>query len=275
MLSDTKIIALYCIVDDLLKGLHHYEDPQVRVSDAEVITTAFVSVLYFGGHWEHARGFMKLKGYVPRMVDKSRFCRRLHRLQDLLLTMFYQLGQHLKDLAGAADYQLDSFPLEACANVRIGRCRLLQGKQWHGRCAGQSRYFYGVKVQVLTLWGVPVELALVPGREKDTQALLKLPLQVAEHSSIFEDAGYTCYEMEDLALQAEGIHLMTDRKSNSRRKDEPWVRFIKKTMRKEIETIFSEIKSHALRSLHAVTQEGFLIKAALLVIAFAFDQVTN
>lgn len=275
MLSDTKIIALYSIVDDLLKGLHHYEDPQVRVSDAEVITTAFVSVLYFGGHWDNARRFMQLKGYVPRMVDKSRFCRRLHRLEDLLLSMFYQLGQHLKDLAGAADYQLDSFPLEVCANVRIGRSRIVQGEQWRGRCAGLSRYFYGVKVQVLTLWGVPVELVLVPGRENDTQALLKLPLQVGENSSIFQDAGYTWYEAEDLALEAEGIHLMTDRKANSRRKDEPWVRFVKKTMRKQVEATFSEIKSHALRSLHAVTQQGFLIKAALLVIAFAFDQVTN
>lgn len=275
MLSDTKIIALYCIVDDLLKGLHHYEDPQVRVSDAEVITTCFVSALYFGGHWDNARLFMQLKGYVPHMLDKSRFCRRLHRVADLLLSMFYQLGQHLKDMAGAADYRLDSFPLEVCANVRIGKCRILKGKQWHGKCAGLSRYFYGVKVQVLTLEGIPVELVLVPGSENDTQALLKLPLQVAEGSSIFDDAGYTWYEAEDLALEAEGIRLMTDRKANSSRKDDPWVRFIKKTMRKQIETTFSEIKSHALRWLHAVTQEGFLIKVALMVIAFAFDQVTD
>jgi hypothetical protein len=62
MLSDTKIIALYSIVDDMLKGLQHYEDAQVQVSDAEVITTAFVSVLYFGGHWDNARRFMQLKG---------------------------------------------------------------------------------------------------------------------------------------------------------------------------------------------------------------------
>jgi len=41
MLSDSKIIALYCIVDDILKSLHHKEDIRVRVSDAEVITTAF------------------------------------------------------------------------------------------------------------------------------------------------------------------------------------------------------------------------------------------
>jgi hypothetical protein len=274
MLSDTKVIALYCIVDDMLKGLRHREDPQVRVSDAEVITTAFVSVLYFGGHWDNARCFMQLKGYVPRMLEKSRFCRRLHRLQDLLFSMFYHLGQHLKDMAGAADYVLDSFPLEACANVRIGRCRLLKGKQWHGRCAGLSRYFYGVRVQVLTLEGVPVEVVLVPGRENDAQALLKLPLQVAPASCVYMDAGYTSYSAEDEALAAEGIRLMIDRRSNSRRKDEPHVRFLKKALRKKVETTFSELKAHTLSCLHAVTEEGFLLKAALLVIAFAFDKVS-
>jgi hypothetical protein len=93
MLLESKIIALYCIVDDMLKGFHHYEDKRRRVSDSEVITTAFVSALYFGGHLDNARNFMKLKGYVPQMLDKSRYCRRLHRLSDLLLSMFFELGQ--------------------------------------------------------------------------------------------------------------------------------------------------------------------------------------
>lgn len=274
MLSDIKIIALYSIVDDMLKGLRHWEDPQVRVTDAEVITTAFVSVLYFGGNLEVACRFMQLQGYVPRMLQKSRYCRRLHRIGDLLFTLFHQLGQHLKDMAGAADYQLDSFPLPACERVRIGRCRILQGKQWCGRCASMGRYFYGIKLQVLTLGGVPVELVVVPGRENDTQALLKLPLQVAPQSSIYMDAGYTCYPAEDVAYAAEGIRLMIDRRGNSRRKDEPWVRFLKKAMRKRVETVFSEIKAHLPHAVHATTQQGFLLKAALFVIAFAFDKVT-
>lgn len=275
MLSEGKIIALYCIVDDMLKGLRHYEDAKVQMADAEVITTAFVAALYFGGHLDNARRFMQLKGYVPRMLEKSRYNRRLLRLSELLLSMFYQLGQHLKDMAGAAAYQLDSFPVEACARVRMGRCRLLKGGQWCGRCASKGHYFYGVKVQVLTLWGVPVELVLVPGRENDTRALQKLPLQVAPLSWIFSDAGYTCYEAEDLALEAEGIHLMIDRRSNSRRKDEPHVRFLKKAMRKEVETVFSEITARMPRSIHAVTQQGFLLKVALFVIALAFEKLAD
>lgn len=273
MLSDTKITALYCIVDDMLKNLHHYEDSRVKVSDSEVITTALVSVLYFGGHWDNARSFMKMKGYSPNMLDKSRFCRRLHRVSDLLMSMFYQMGQHIKDMAGAADYVMDSFPVAACENIRIKRSKILKGKMWHGKQSSMARYFYGVRVQVLTYKGIPVEFCMVPGRENDSQALGKLPLQVAPESSIYMDAGYTDYKAEDLIFEAELIRLMVGRKSNSTRKDEPHVRYLKERMRKNVETCFSELKAKMLRHIHAVTQQGFLIKVALFVIAFAFSKV--
>ncbi len=37
---DTQIVAIYCICDDILKGLHHVEDKQRKMSDAEVLTTS-------------------------------------------------------------------------------------------------------------------------------------------------------------------------------------------------------------------------------------------
>jgi hypothetical protein len=275
MLSDHKIIALYSIVDDMLKGLHHREDKRVQVSDSEIITTAFVAVLYFGGHLDNARQFMQLKGYVPRMLHKSRFCRRLHRISELLLFLFFHMGQYLKDIAGASDYVLDSFPVAVCQNVRIQRSRILKGKRWHGRCASLAQFFYGVRVQVLTLKGVPVEFCLMPGRENDYGVLQRLPFQVAPESSIYMDAGYSHYQTEDIALDAEALHLMIGRRNNSKRPDPQYRRFLKETMRKKIETTFSELKAKMLRSIHAVTEKGFLLKVALFVIAFAFDKITG
>jgi hypothetical protein len=35
MLQESKIIALYCIVDDLLKGINHREPSSRRVGDRE------------------------------------------------------------------------------------------------------------------------------------------------------------------------------------------------------------------------------------------------
>lgn len=273
MLSDIKIIALYCIVDDLLKEMHHYEDRRVKVSDSEVITTSFVSVLYFGGHLDNGRHFMQMKGYVPNMLDKSQFCRRLHRLADFLLSLFYLLGKKIKDMAGAATYRLDSFPVAVCDNIRISRCRLLHGEAFRGKHVAMRRYFYGVRVQVLTLDGIPVEFCLVPGGEHDSQSWQKLPFDVAPESCIYMDAGYTDYQSEDDLLEAEGIMAKVQRRTNSKRKDEPHIRFLKEWMRKAIETDFSQLKAKMLRCIHAVTKQGFLLKVALFVIAFAFDKI--
>ncbi len=106
------------------------------------------------------------------------------------------------------------------------------------------RYFYGVKVQVLTTaQGIPVEFCFVPGSESDVQALKKLPLAVAAESRIYADAAYTDYKTEDLMKQEDGIELMTGRRSNAKRKDEPRIAFLKEQTRKGIEAIFSEIKA--------------------------------
>ena len=186
MLCADKIIALYCLVDDLLKGIGHKEDGRRRMSDSEVITTAIVSALYFGGHLDKSRQMLQMTGLVPSMLDKSRFCRRLHALNDLLWCLFFQVGQHLKDLAGASDYVVDSFAVAVCDNIRLSRCKMLKGKQGRGKQCSMRRYFYGVKVQVLTTSsGIAVEFCFVPGSESDVQALKKLPMSVAAESNIY------------------------------------------------------------------------------------------
>lgn len=276
MLNEDKIIRIYCIVDDILKAVGHLEDSRRKVSDSEIITTALVSALYFGGHLDNGRGFMKMTNLVPAMLDKSRFNRRLHQLSGLLFSMFYQIGHYLKSIAGASAYVIDSFPVAVCDNIRISRCKLLKGKQWRGKQSSMRRYFYGVKVQMLvTSCGIPVEFGFVPGCESDVQALKKLPLAVAAESKIYGDAAYTDYQAEDEMREVELIDLMIQRKRNSLRPDEPWIRFIKEQMRKGIETCFSEIKALFLRKIHAVTFKGFLLKLVMFILAFTLNKITN
>jgi hypothetical protein len=274
MLNEDKIIAIFCLVDDLLKGIGHKEDTRRKVSDSEVITTAIVSALYFGGHQDNARAFMKMTKLSPGMLDKSRFCRRLHNLESLICSLFFQMGQYLKDISGATAYIIDSFPVAVCDNIRIANCKLLKGKQWRGKQCSMRRYFYGVKVQVLTTeTGIPVEFGFVPGCESDVQALKKLPLSVAPESSIYADSAYTDYTIEEDARLGDEINLMVQRKSNSKRIDEPWIRFLKEYSRKRIETTFSEIKNLFLRKIHAVTFKGFLLKILMFIVAFTFNKL--
>lgn len=71
MLSGDKVIGIFCFVDDSLKETGHQEDSRRKVSDSEVITTAIVSALYFGGHHDNGRHMMKMTGMIPEMVDKA------------------------------------------------------------------------------------------------------------------------------------------------------------------------------------------------------------
>jgi hypothetical protein len=49
-----RTLAIYCFVDDLLKAMHHAEDRRAEFSDAEVMTTAVVAMLCFGGNFAGA-----------------------------------------------------------------------------------------------------------------------------------------------------------------------------------------------------------------------------
>jgi hypothetical protein len=73
---------------------------------------------------------MKMTKLVLEMLDKSRFNRRLHGLNELVFSMFWQIGHYLKSIAGAAEYVIDSFSVAVCDNIRISRCKLLNGEQW-------------------------------------------------------------------------------------------------------------------------------------------------
>jgi hypothetical protein len=95
---DTQIVAVFCLVDDILKASKHHEDEQCEMSDAEVMTTAIIAVLYFGGNYAQARRMLTSQGYVPRMLSKSRFSRRLHRIKPFFLTLFSVLAEYWKEL---------------------------------------------------------------------------------------------------------------------------------------------------------------------------------
>ena len=81
---DEKIITTSCLCDDLLQAMHHQEDPQGQMSEAEVRTTAFTAACFFRGHFARARWMLKPHASRPQRRSKSRVKRRLHRWQALL-----------------------------------------------------------------------------------------------------------------------------------------------------------------------------------------------
>jgi hypothetical protein len=62
------------------------------MSDAEVMTMGLVAALFFGGKQSLACAMLKEQKYIPSMVSKSQFCRRLQRLDYLFIALFRVLG---------------------------------------------------------------------------------------------------------------------------------------------------------------------------------------
>ena len=264
---DDQILAIYCLCDDVLSALDHDEDPQRQMSDAEVMTTAVVAALHFSGNWERARELFHQGSYIPRMLGKSRFNRRLHAIRELFLTVFQVLGELFKQLNTAAVYVIDSFPIAACDNIRIPRARLYQGEAYRGYIASTRRYFYGLRIHLLvTADGEPVEVFLAPGADADVRALSRFPFDLPTGSTVYADSAFTHYAVED-GMKEAGIWLQPIRKKNSKRPVPPYVAYLQSRGRKIVETTGSLIERLLPKSIHAVTAQGFELKVMLFVLA--------
>lgn len=268
-----RTLAIYCFVDDLLKAVRHREDARCEFSDAEVITTALVAMLFFGGNFERSRAFLRASGLMPRMLSRSRFSRRITRLRDIVGMIFHQLGLTLKELNLESRYSLDSFPVALCDNIRISRCRLARGAQFRGYLASKRRYFFGVRVQVIsTVEGVPVEFTILPGSRSDLAGLAELPLCLPANAEVAADAAYTFYEWEDALAQTDGVRLLVGRRRNSKRRDVPPLHDYKQWLRRRIETVFGEIAKLFPKKIHATTLSGFMLKISLFLFAYQIDK---
>lgn len=268
-----RTLAIYCFIDDLLKAMNHQTDARSHFTDAEVVTTALVAMLFFGGNFARSQAFLLSFGMMPRMLSRSRFSRRLTRLSDLVEMIFHQLGQTLKELNTESRYALDSFPVALCDNIRINRCRLVRNEKFRGRVASKRRYFYGVRVQVMvTVEGLPVEFSILPGACADIEGVAHLAFDLPVGAHVAADAAYTFYEWEDWLSQTDSIHLLVARKKNTKRRDAPALHDYKQWLRRRIETVFGEITKLFPKKIHATTLAGFILKISLFLFAYQVDK---
>ena len=223
------------------------------------------------------------------------------------MTYFICGGMILKQSSNCTGYLLDYFPVAMCDNIRIFNVKLIKSEDYRGYIASKKRYFYGVRVQLLTTKsGIPVEFVFMPGRANDARGLNALPLNLPPGSEVYSDSAYTDYTVEDdleitsqisLKVMRKGSrknklpmkiieslinqalfcpkqvgYFCASPKKNSLRQDQPWIQYIKQCTRHYIETVFSAITCLFPKSIHAVTYEGFLLKIEAFIFAFTLKQ---
>jgi Transposase DDE domain len=273
---DDKIIATFCLCDDLLKAMHHQADPQWQMNDAEIMTTALIASLGFRGNHESARAMLQQHGDIPHMLSKSRCSRRLHRIKDLFLILFDLLGQTWKTLNTEAIYVLDSLPIAVGDHLRIRRAKSYAHAAFRGDHASKKRYFYGLTIHLMvTQAGQPVECFLTPGGLGDVDALKYYASELPDGAIIYADKAYNDDEIEDLLKAVTHIQLLPMRKKNSKRTLPPYLSFVQSSRRKRVDTAGSLLEQLFPKSIHAVTSQGFELKVALFVIASSLHGYLN
>jgi hypothetical protein len=257
----------------MLKALRHRDDAQCQLRDAEVMTVTLVAALYYGGNFVDTGDMLAEHGYIPVILGRSRFNRRLHRVKSHFLTLFACLGEYFKAMNEESVYILDTFPISACDNYRIPRSKRYRGEAYRGYQASKKRYFYGLKVHLLvTPTSEPVEFFLTPGRVGDVDGLDLFDFDLPAHSQIIGDKAYNDYELEDV-LQTANLHLLPMRKRNSKRPFPPWMRYLQAHFRKAVETTGSLLEQLLPKSIHSVTAEGFELKLVLFVLALSISSL--
>ena len=273
---DDTIITTYYLCEEFLKAIGHHDDQQVRLSTAEVMSVALVAAVFFGGNIEASRSFLDEYGYIPKAISKSRFNRRLHAVEPCLWrTLFDLLAEVFKHNNPDNSYVVDSLPIAVCDNIRIRRCRLYppqeHGKAFRGYIASKRRYFYGLRVHLVSTGaGEPVEFSLAAASEADIAVFKEMSLELPEGSIICADKGYTDYHYEDL-LEEVGLHLKAQRKKRSKRPMAAWEEFLGKPVRQYIETVFGELSRLFSGKIHAVTPRGFELKIVCFLLAFSIQ----
>jgi hypothetical protein len=116
-LEDT-ITTTYYLCEEFLKATGHRDDSQLRLSTAEVMTTALVACAFFGGNIEASRSFLDEYAYIEKAISKSRFNRRLHAIDPCLWrTLFDVLAEVFKHEHPEQTYVVDSLPVAVCDNI--------------------------------------------------------------------------------------------------------------------------------------------------------------
>ena len=128
---ELKITAFYCLCDDFLISKGWRDDPQCAMSTAEVMTAALTAAAFFSGSQEKSCGFLKEHGYMPAMLSKSQFSRRLGGIPEpVWLGLLRQLAEPFHEADSLKIYIMDSFAVPVCRNIRMKRCKIYQEENY-------------------------------------------------------------------------------------------------------------------------------------------------
>jgi hypothetical protein len=268
-MNATYIVTSYVVVDDLLKVLGYTDDCRAQVSNAEILTVAIVAAKYFQNHHERALCLLQPTGYLPKL-SVSRFNRRVHALQDILLVIASLLGEMM---ATGNVFVIDTMPVPVCKRVRADRCRKVQGTDYLGYCASKREDYFGWQWHlVCDAAGIPVTFELLPAKWDELTLVQDLLSVLPAGSSVVADKGYISDLDQQLSYINGRVRLIPKQRRNMRGNTVEDAALLR-VQRARIETVNGQLEKMGLQRLHARTNPGFALKVLASLLALTFTNV--
>ena len=266
---ERDIITVYCLIDEYLKLAGIKDDVRAEISNAEVLMIGYMAVNDFNGNYFKAHQYVKMM-HLVKEIDYTRFLRRLVKINNVLSTLFLFLGSLFQRLNGAKIYSVDSFPVELCQITRQSRVRLWSNPSLKGYNASKGRFFYGFKVHmVVTTDKEPVMVHISQGSIHDVRAGYQFIQYLPANSIAIGDKGYVSSKLEAFLKRFDIVLAPIGRNNMSKVNKEDY--FIKRRIRKGVETAFSMITAKFGKVIKATTIGGFLTKLRLFITAYAIN----
>ncbi len=187
---DTLATRLYVTIDDLLIEHPEWapERPAVgiapRLSDAELLTLSVLQALL--GYTSEARfirpAHAHLRPWFPYLPDRPGYNKRLRRSGEL----FQHLIAHLARACPSWNDDLwlvDSTPVECGRSRETAKRSDLAGWATYGYCSSHSRFFWGLRLHLITTPSRPHQRFLRPFRQiiESVNQTLKAQLDLERH----------------------------------------------------------------------------------------------
>ena len=269
---------MYVKIDDMLRDwpdlapVRPATSTPLTLSDAELLTMAVMSALL--GFTSERRWLRyadkELAGMFPRTIGQSGWNKRVRKAFFLFIRVIRMLAMDTS-LWSDDVWVVDSTPVQCgCSRETVKRSDAA-GWAEYGYCASHSRYFWGLRLQlVCTLTGLPVMFALAGAKADERETLLGM-LEAARDVTaahpgqvIIGDKNYFGRAFEAELTERELTLLRPVRKGEARRAGQN----LFKPLRQVIESVNWTFKGQLDLERHGgKTPEGILARVLARVLA--------
>jgi hypothetical protein len=271
---DTLLTALYVLIDDHVIPPHQRRlGRPKRLSDAELVCLAVAQVL-LGARSEHhwlRMCYARLGHLFPYLPKQPGYHKRLKAAAPLICqTTMYLAGQCPSFADGLRLFDATPVPcgMSRCTAQRSD----LVGFAGYGYCAAHSRWYWGLKLYLLTTTdGLPVAWCLATPKLGEREVAQELLAHARETGGlqpgmvVITDKGLSGKDMERFCADQVGILLVRpDRKDEKRRYGNlagirQWIESVNDTLKGQL-----DLEGHGGR-----TAAGVYTRVAQRVLAMA------